>query len=60
MKRITGKAAAEAAKELGTDVQTYADPVDDGGPMDPDSEAVRDKLEADPALVYLDVEGKTQ
>ncbi len=59
MKRLSGEGAVSKAKELGTQVETYADPVDDGGPMDPDSEAVRDKLEADPALVYHDVEGKT-
>ena len=55
-KRIEGKAAVEAAKELGIQVQTYADPVDNGGLMDPYSEAVKDKLNADPGLVYLDVD----
>lgn len=60
MKRLEGKEAMEMAKKLGIKVETYADPVDDGGPMDPDSEAVRDKLDSDPALVYLDLEGKTQ
>lgn len=56
MKRIEGYAAIEMAKELGIKVQTYADAIDDGGEMDPDSDAVWEKMEADPQLVYIDIE----
>lgn len=52
---LTGQAAVAVARAFSLPVQTYADPLDNGGPTPTDSKLCADKLTADPALIYLPI-----